>query len=58
MLSINDETDGKLKVNVKVMKGKSLLLVYNNSETGSEFKTSELILEMNNIIISQKLHGE
>lgn len=57
MLSINDETDGKLKVNVKVMKGKSLLLVYNNSETGSEFKTSELILEMNNIIISQKLHG-
>lgn len=58
MLSINDDTDGKLKVNVKVMKGKSLLLVYNNSETGSEFKTSELILEMNNIIISQKLHGE
>lgn len=58
MLSIKDETDGKLKVNVKVMKGKSLLLVYNNSETGSEFKTSELILEMNNIIISQKLHGE
>lgn len=58
MLSINDETDGKLKVNVQVMKGKSLLLVYNNSETGSEFKTSELILEMNNIIISQKLHGE
>lgn len=58
MLLINDETDGKLKVNVQVMKGKSLLLVYNNSETGSEFKTSELILEMNNIIISQKLHGE